>query len=67
MYLVLTRKSGEEIVIDHPSGAVTLRVIFADRGKARVAVDAPSDVSVHRKEVRERIDAAAFAALLPQS
>ena len=50
--LVLSRKSGEEIVI--PSLDMTLRLIEIRGGKVRIGIEAPSHIEVHRKEVWDR-------------
>ena len=50
--LVLSRKRGERIVIG-PNIEVTVVDICGNR--VRLAFDAPSDVSVHRQEVFQRI------------
>ena len=54
--LVLTRKLGEEIVID---GDIIVTVVAVQGGKVRLGIKAPSYVQVDRQEVHER--RAAFA------
>ncbi|WP_438284239.1 carbon storage regulator CsrA [Pseudomonas alabamensis] len=58
--LILTRKTGETIVINE-----NIRVtVLAVRGnQVRIGIEAPEDVSVHRHEVQERIKAEAEAAV----
>lgn len=51
--LVLTREQGQEIVI---GDSVRVVVVEIQRGKVRLGVEAPKDVSVDRKEVRGRRD-----------
>lgn len=48
--LVLSRVKGEEIIIGDD-----IRVVVVDMGEGRVklGIDAPDDVSVDRKEVRQ--------------
>jgi carbon storage regulator CsrA len=46
--LVLTRKSGEQIVI---GDNVIVTIISNDKGKVKVGIDAPSDVRILRKEL----------------
>ena len=46
--LVLTRKAGEEIVID---GEITVRVIQTAGGRVRLAIDAPRHVQIMRAEL----------------
>lgn len=50
--LVLTRKVGEEIVIDH---RVTVQVADIQGGKVRLAVKAPRDIAVNRKEIEDLV------------
>jgi carbon storage regulator len=54
--LILTRKTGETIVINE-----NIRVtVLAVRGnQVRIGIEAPEDVPVHRHEVQERIKAEA--------
>lgn len=54
MPLVLTRKANEQIVI---GDNIVITLLGYRRGAARIAVDAPKDVSVNRKEVQDRINA----------
>ena len=50
--LVLSRKKNESIIInDH----VTVTVVEIRGDKVRLGIDAPKDVSVHRREVYEAI------------
>jgi carbon storage regulator len=48
MMLVLTRKRGEEIVID---GCIRIRVLEIKGGKVRLGIDAPGSMSVLRREL----------------
>ncbi len=48
--LVLSRKPGEQIVID---GRIVITFIETQGGKARIAVKAPADVRVDRMEVHD--------------
>lgn len=53
--LVLTRRIGEEIVID---GTITIKVLATKSGGVRLGVSAPPDVRVDRQEVfKSRRDA----------
>ncbi len=55
--LVLTRKVGEKIVLDHPDGLITVVLVeIGGSGKVRLGFDAPDTVSIDRKEVREKIE-----------
>jgi carbon storage regulator len=49
--LVLSRRVGEEIVID---GGIRVRVVSVKGNQVRIGVSAPPDVSVDRQEVAER-------------
>ena len=50
--LILSRKSGERIVI----GSDIEIVVMDTRGdRVRIGIEAPQEVPVHRKEVHERI------------
>ncbi len=46
--LVLTRKRGEEIVID---GCIRIRVLDVKGSKVRIGIDAPGSMSVLRREL----------------
>ena len=49
--LVLSRKLGEKIQIGED---ICITVVDIDRGKIRLGIEAPADVSVAREEVRSR-------------
>ncbi len=50
--LVLSRKIGEQITIGNQ---VKVTVLSFDRGIVRLGIDAPKSISVHRKEVHDKI------------
>lgn len=50
--LVLTRRVGEEIVID--GGRIRVIILDVDRGRIRIGIDAPDDVRIDRREVHDR-------------
>ncbi|OQX83789.1 MAG: carbon storage regulator [Candidatus Latescibacteria bacterium 4484_7] len=50
--LVLTRKINEKIVI---STDIVVTVLSIDRDQVKIGIEAPRDISVHRKEVFEEI------------
>ena len=50
--LILSRKSGESIVID---GRIHVKIIRVEGDHVKVGVVAPADVPVHRLEVYEEI------------
>lgn len=52
--LVFTRRTGEAVVI---GGNVTVTVMEVKHGKIRIGIEAPMNVSVHRKEVQDKIQA----------
>jgi carbon storage regulator len=57
--LVLSRKKNESIIInDH----ITVTVVEIRGDKVRLGIDAPKEVSVHRREVYEAIQNQAKAA-----
>ena len=47
--LVLTRKQGQRIVID---SRVVVTVMGCDRGRVRLAIDAPAEIPVRRAETK---------------
>ncbi|MDO5554089.1 MAG: carbon storage regulator CsrA [Planctomycetia bacterium] len=50
--LVLSRKKNESIVID---GNISIMIVEIRGDKVRLGIEAPKDVTVHRKEVFEAI------------
>jgi len=52
MPLVLNRRVGETVVIDDAKIKVT--VIGIDNGSARLAIEAPRDITIDRQEIHER-------------
>jgi len=54
--LILTRKVGEVLMIGDD---VTVTVLDINGGHVRIGIDAPKDVAVDRKEIRERKNASA--------
>lgn len=53
--LVLTRKTGEEIII---GDGIRVKVLDTSGGRVRLGITAPRNVSVHRSEAGFAIDAA---------
>ena len=51
--LILTRKVGESVLI---GDGIKVSVEAVKGNQVRVGIDAPTDVSVHREEVRERLE-----------
>lgn len=50
--LILTRRVGETFIIGDD---ITITVCSVRNGQVRIGIEAPRDVSIHRKEVYERI------------
>jgi carbon storage regulator len=59
--LVLTRKTGQSIVID---GGIEITVLEVRGGQIRLGIAAPVEIKVNRKELLEQREAAAKAAPL---
>ena len=51
--LVLSRKVGEEIVID---GDIYLKILSVDGCRVRIGFDAPEDVRINRIEVEMKLE-----------
>jgi carbon storage regulator len=49
--LVLSRKLGEKIVLDTPTGDIVLCIAGIAGGTVRVGIEAPQDVSIFRAEL----------------
>lgn len=56
--LVLSRKRSEAIVITDPETHRQIRIVVVDiRGpKVRIGIDCPRIMSVHRKEIQDKIN-----------
>lgn len=50
--LILTRKTGEEIVIN---SKITVKVLSVSDGQIKLGISAPSDVEIFRGEIYEKI------------
>ena len=48
--LVLSRKVGEEIIVD---GNIKVKVVDIRGGKVRLGIEAPPHITVHREEVAQ--------------
>lgn len=55
--LILTRKIGEAVEIGEGDNLATVTLLNFQGGQARIGVEAPKHVKVHRHEVAERIRA----------
>ena len=50
--LILTRKSGESLMIGED---ISVTVLGVKGNQVRIGIDAPKDISVHREEVFDKI------------
>ena len=50
--LILSRKSGESIVID---GRIRIKIVRVEGEVIKVGIEAPAEIPVHRQEVYEEI------------
>ncbi|WP_339056548.1 carbon storage regulator CsrA [Candidatus Regiella endosymbiont of Tuberolachnus salignus] len=55
--LILTRRVGEKIMIGDGDHVIEVTILGIKGNQIRVGVGAPKDVSVHRQEIYERIQA----------
>jgi carbon storage regulator len=62
--LILSRKSGESIVID---GNIHVKILRVDGDVVKIGIEAPASVPVHRQEVYEEIERNNQAALTRQN
>jgi carbon storage regulator len=62
--LILSRKSGESIVID---GRIHVKVVRVEGEVVKIGIEAPSEVPVHRQEVYAEIQRSNQQALTRQS
>lgn len=62
--LILARKRNEQIVI---GDGIVITVVAIRGGSVRLGIDAPKDVTVHRKEIYEAIRRKADEAEAPPS
>ena len=53
--LILTRKTGETLVIGEGDNQLTVTVLGVKGNQVRIGVNAPKDVPVHREEIYQRI------------
>jgi carbon storage regulator len=62
--LILSRKSGESIVID---GRIHVKIVRVEGDVVKIGIEAPAEVPVHRREVYEEIQRSNQAALTRQN
>jgi carbon storage regulator len=62
--LILSRKSGESIVID---GRIHVKIVRVEGDVVKIGIEAPMDVPVHRKEVYEEIQGSNQRALIRET
>jgi len=62
--LILSRKSGESIVID---GRIRVKIVRVEGDVVKIGIEAPMDVPVHRQEVYDEIQRNNEQALVRQS
>jgi carbon storage regulator len=56
--LVLTRRPGESIIIELPTGErITVTVLGIKGNQVRIGTDAPDDVSIVREELLDKLPA----------
>jgi carbon storage regulator len=53
--LVITRKTGESIVI---GDGIEITIANIQKGKVKIAIDAPRNVAIYRKEILDEVRAA---------
>lgn len=51
--LILTRKSGESIIID---GRIEIKITSISDEKVKIGIDAPADMRVYRKELYDTLE-----------
>ena len=51
--LVLSRRENESIVID---GRIEVTIVDIHSKRVRVGITAPEDITVHRKEIQDKIE-----------
>jgi len=52
--LVLSRKKGDAVIIDEKIEVIIVDV--SENGKVRLGINAPSDVSIVRKEIKDEVE-----------
>ena len=52
--LILTRRAGESLIIGDD---IVINILGVKGNQARIGIEAPKEVSVHREEIYDRIQA----------
>jgi carbon storage regulator CsrA len=55
--LLVTRKRGESIILTGCFGRIEIKHVGYRWGQTRLMINAPLDVTVHRNEIQELVDA----------
>ena len=56
--LILTRRPGETLIIELPTGErITVTVLEVKGNQVRIGTDAPADVSIVREELLDKLPA----------
>ena len=54
--LILTRRPGESIIVELPTGEQIQVVVLGVKGnQVRIGTEAPKNIAVHREEIAQRI------------
>ena len=61
--LILSRKTGETVVID---GNIRVKIIRVEGDVVKIGIDAPAEVSIHRQEVYDEIQRSNKEAATPE-
>src|SRR5579871_2310356 len=61
--LVLTRRQGEQIVIDN---SIRLTVVSVGPGRVKIGIEAPPHVQINRSEIHDRIQQEALSTAEPR-
>lgn len=53
--LILTRNIGESIIIGNEKEKITITVLNIKGAQAKIGIDAPKNIAVHREEIYKKI------------
>ncbi len=51
--LIITRRSSEAIIINDN---ISIRILNVDKNHVKIGIEAPREISVHRKEIHDKIN-----------